>query len=927
MIKYYKILFFLFSLIPFLAQGQTDTIAFWTFESQSGQQLITPPNIYGPLSPEQGIGTLTSLHQNGAYAATFANPGNGTPKSLNINRWTTIGDYIQFKVNTTGKSTIRIAFEQGSASANGPSDFKVSYSTDGITFTDLPAGSFQQTASLTGDWTAANYVQGFTKSFNLPAALNNMANAYIRLSTTSLASVSPGGLVAPAGNSRFDNILITGISTVTTSQITNVATNDSSFCNAAANSFSVSFNTTATIPTTYTAERSDASGSFAAPVVIGSGTASPIAATIPAGTAAGSNYRIRVVATGSISQNTAGPIVIDPAISISLQPSGFTVCEGAIVNFEMQSTNAQTFQWLYNGSPVANNSWTNSYNLSAALPSDAGNYSVALTNGACADTTNNAVIVVNPGTIPNNTTVSGLRFLSSGSYFPVIANNGSCGRLAMIKALNNTLGNTTVTVTAGAPQQAGTNGPWYVGRYYNLNAATPPTGNVALSLYFSPQDWIAYNQSAPVAQQIVVNQTAQTLGNLYFSKLTNVNDLGTGNGVLLTPDSVRFQNGYWKVSLTVNGFNNLSTFYAHGNNFAPCATPTISITESINNICSGTTVSFSAVVTNQGTAPGYQWQVNGTNVATGISYSYTPANGDIVRCILTNTNCFNPTTATSNVITMQVNATVTPGIVISTSNPTSCSGAPVSYTATPSNGGTSPVYQWKVNGANMGSNSPSFDYTPANGDLISCELTSNAPCLTTNIPVLSNTITANVSSIITAAINVTANPSSNAVPGTPIVYTANVSGTTVYRLEWYVNGQLIQQQQSPDHTFTSTAAAVPDTVYAVLKVNGCFTDSVYQSNKVVVSSATGIPKLSAEVGLRFYPNPVLNQLTVAVNQGELKSVQLINTISQTQQIEQTITNQKQVVNLSRFASGIYYVKVLVKYQGKDYIIVEKIIKD
>lgn len=926
MFRFYKFLLFVFiSAVPFLATAQADTLAYWTFESRSGQQLITAPNAYGPLTPEQGSGTLSSVHQNGTYAATFANAGNGTGKSLNLNRWTTVGDYIQFQVNTTGKSTIQLSFEQGSASANGPLDFKVSYSTDGINFTDLPAGSFQQTASVNGEWTAATYLSGFHKTFALPAALNNVTNAYIRLSTTSLNSVSPGTQVAPAGNSRFDNILITGITVAPTTQITNVATNDSSFCNAGANTVLVSFNTNATTTTTYTVERSDASGNFTTPVAIGSGTASPITATIPAGTAAGSTYKIRVVSAGSVSLNTAGPVVIDPAVTISVQPAGFTVCEGTIVNLEMQSSNAQSYQWLHNGSPVANNSFSNAFNLSAAALSEAGTYRVALTNGACADTSNSAIVVVNPATIPANTTANGSRFFGANNNFPVIA-NGSCGRLASIRTLTNILGNTTVNLTAATPQQAGTNGPWHVGRSFTVNAATAPTSNVALSFYFSPADWTAYNLAAPSAQQIAVNQSAQTLGNLYFSKLTSLTDLGSSAAVL-TPDSVSFQNGYWKVSITVNSFNSQSTFYAHGSNFQPCPTPTISITESSNSVCSGTSVSYTATVINQGANPAYQWKVNGTNTATGATYSYTPANGDIITCILTNTDCFNPTSDTSNAITMLITPTVTPGVMIASSSPASCAGAQVTYTATTTNGGTAPAYQWKVNGSNMGSGTATFDYTPNDGDIITCELISNASCLSTTAPVQSNAITADVNALVTAAINITATPASNAPQTTPVVYTAAVSGTSVYNLDWYVNNQLVSQQASPNNTYTRTAAAVPDTVYAVLRVEGCFTAPTYQSNQVIVSLTNSIPKVALDLGLTFYPNPVQHSLTVEVHKGALKEIQLLNMLGQVQHTAQTPGSQKLVMDFAHLASGVYYVKVRVQYEGEDYVIVEKVVKE
>ncbi|RYD98470.1 MAG: T9SS type A sorting domain-containing protein [Sphingobacteriales bacterium] len=931
MLKLYKSFFFiLLSLMPFFASAQTDTIALWTFENQSGQQLISPPlTVYGPLQPETGLGNLTSMHQGGAYAATFANAGNGTPKSLNINRWTTIGDYIQFAVNTVGKSSIKLSFEQGSASNNGPRDFKVSYSTDGITFTDLPNGAFEQSLSLNGSvpgaWSATSYMNGFSKTFNLPAALDNKTTAYIRLSTTSLNSVTTGTNVTTTGNSRFDNILVTGTASVPATLITNVATNQSAFCNATSHAVAVSFTTNATGTATYTAQLSDASGSFTTPVVIGTGTTTPISATIPAGTTAGNSYKIRVVEGTSVSQNTAGPITLNQSLSITQQPANLTICEGGIVNFEMQSPNTQTYQWLYNGNPVAINSFANSYTIPAALPLNAGNYSVALSNGACRDTTNNAVLTVNPGTMPAATTVSGSRFLGGNIYYPVIANDGSCGRLAMINALNNNLASTTVSVIAGAPQQSGTTGPWHVGRSFTVTPTNAPTGNVAISCYFSPQDFIAYNQSAPATQQITVNQTAQTLGNLYLSKLTNLADLGTGT--VITPDSVSFQNDYWKVNITTNSFNNLATFYAHGNNFTPCPTPTISITESANTVCAGTTVNYTATITNQGASPAYQWQVNGANAGTGATYSYTPADGDTIRCVVTNIDCFSPVSDTSNTITMQITDTVTPGITITSDNNNTCAGTAITYTATATDTGTAPVYQWKVNGNNMGANATTFVYTPTNGDLVTCELTSNAICLTTTNPVVSNPITATVNDPVAATVTVTASPAGNATVGAPVVYTAAVSGTTSYNIDWYVNGQLAAQQQSPDNTYTRNAATVPDTVYAVLQVEGCFTDTAYTSNEVIVSTSTDIRELAVSLGLKCYPNPTTDNLTITLKQGSLKELQLINVLGQTVQTEAAVNSKQHVINLAKNAAGVYYVKVKLTHQGKEYLVVEQIIKN
>ena len=80
--------------------------------------------------------------------------------------------------------------------------------------------------------------------------------------------------------------------------------------------------------------------------------------------------------------------------------------------------------------------------------------------------------------------------------------------------------------------------------------------------------------------------------------------------------------------------------------------------------------------------------------------------------------CANPTTATSNEITMTVTAAVAPSVSIA-ANPgnTICTGTSVTFTATPTNGGTTPSYQWKLNGANVGTNSNTYSNNAlANGD-------------------------------------------------------------------------------------------------------------------------------------------------------------------------------------------------------------------
>ncbi|MEI6900522.1 MAG: hypothetical protein WCL00_11640, partial [Bacteroidota bacterium] len=195
-------------------------------------------------------------------------------------------------------------------------------------------------------------------------------------------------------------------------------------------------------------------------------------------------------------------------------------------------------------------------------------------------------------------------------------------------------------------------------------------------------------------------------------------------------------------SLTVCISNNPATSNTIMMTVNPYLPVSISISPSQNPYCAGTTVNFTATPNNQGITPFYQWKVNGVNAGPNNPvYSYIPTNGDVVTCILNSSvPCPTGNPATSNSVTMVENTNVTVSVSIAPSQNSVCSGTTVSFLATPINQGTAPVYQWKVNGVNAGTNSTAFSYVPLNGDLVTCKLTSNAPCAAGN-PATSNTVT------------------------------------------------------------------------------------------------------------------------------------------------------------------------------------------
>ena len=126
----------------------------------------------------------------------------------------------------------------------------------------------------------------------------------------------------------------------------------------------------------------------------------------------------------------------------------------------------------------------------------------------------------------------------------------------------------------------------------------------------------------------------------------------------------------------------------------------------------------------------YQWLVNGAPAGTGSVFSSTAlANNDAVSVtMLSDAACAAPAGAMSNTIAAVVIPTVAPSVSIAASAYSICAGSSISFTATPGHEGTSPAYQWFVNGNAAGSG---LVFSPVNlkdQDAVSVELSSDAVC-------------------------------------------------------------------------------------------------------------------------------------------------------------------------------------------------------
>ncbi len=364
----------------------------------------------------------------------------------------------------------------------------------------------------------------------------------------------------------------------------------------------------------------------------------------------------------------------------------------------------------------------------------------------------------------------------------------------------------------------------------------------------------AYCQGTPAAAL-----TADGSNLLWYSISTG----GTGSSTAPVPSTASVGTTEYYVSQTVSGCESTRARLAvtvNGNQAA-----SVSITADQTSVCPGTPVTFTATATNGGTAPAYQWRVNGTGVsgATGAVFtSSTLSNNDVVTVVMTasgNTACITGSPATSNAVTIAVTNSLAASVSITADQTSICPGTPVTFTATATNGGTAPVYQWRINGAAVAGtvNSTFTSSTLNNNDVVTVVMTAggnNIGCITGS-PATSNAVAMTVSSNLTASVSITADQTS-VCPGTPVTFTATATnGGTAPAYQWRVNGTNVAGATGV--TFSSSTLANNDRISVLMTVGGtgtgCISGSPATSNVITMSVSSS---LTASVSITADQNNV-----------------------------------------------------------------------
>ena len=384
--------------------------------------------------------------------------------------------------------------------------------------------------------------------------------------------------------------------------------------------------------------------------------------------------------------------------------------------------------------------------------------------------------------------------------------------------------------------------PNYISFFHNGGCSS----GKACVLHLPPYN--GYNYTYTVGQ-VIGPTTCVTPTTPSFSagSMGGCSALENGN-ILVTNPNTRF----YECNGSGTTFQNVTVGTVQSDRLKKCEVlgPFVTATALPTTVCAGSTVSLtSAASAPMQTSPSYtySWTSAPSGFTSGIqnptvtpaaagTYTYTVA--------VSSGGC----TGTASVKVVVNSATAAASVSIA-ANPGSsiCSGTSVSFTATPTNGGTSPTYQWKKGGTSI-SGATNSTYTSAslsNGDIITCNMTSNLSCVSGS-PATSNSVTMAVTMLPTAEAGTDAT-----FNGTPIMIGDPASGPGTF--SWLPTAGLSDPgiaQPSASPSFT--------TVYTLtVNNNGCTaTDDVTITVGVIAHTISGKTRyLNKAISGNPVPNP------------------------------------------------------------------------
>lgn len=484
--------------------------------------------------------------------------------------------------------------------------------------------------------------------------------------------------------------------------------------------------------------------------------------------------------------------------------------------------------------------------FTAQLSNSSGSFASPVTIGTVSATTGGAIIC----TIPSNVTAGTgyrVRVVSSNpartsannginldmSPAPNItgaANSPVCEGLTIQLTSSSTTGGVSYSWTGPGSYSSSTQNPSitnatlgnagdYIVTASSNGCSSKDTVNVVITP--GPSKPVAGSNS-PVCTKGSIDLTASSTTGATYSWSGPNNFSSTSQNPSRSNASLAM-GGYYKVIASLNGCSSMPDSVLVN----VVAGPEIGAIPSPGNVvCQGDSITFLAFTSNAGTGATYQWMKNGSPIPGANALKYVAgglATGDVISITLTpgaGGSCSSPVSSINIPVTvLQYKA---PTVSISaTPNTAVWEGLLVTFTATTTDAGANPKYQWKVNGQDVqGATGQTWGATTLkNNDVIRCEIISDYKCPQPKTAV-SNELTLTVMTDVTdinsnQEIHLYPNPNSG-----DFTITGLTPGTTTLVEVINTIGQIVYSKNiNPDgHTINIQCGQLPAGVY-ILKLN------------------------------------------------------------------------------------------------------------
>jgi len=419
------------------------------------------------------------------------------------------------------------------------------------------------------------------------------------------------------------------------------------------------------------------------------------------------------------------------------------------------------------------------------------------------------------------------------------------------------LGNLSAPVSVLLDNQTGSTGNYYISdemhdriRYVNVSvsASGPPTFTGG-----SPQTLVVCENSTANSLNSLLQVAESTTGlTLNWSVATPPTHGGTltatysttSTGSSITPTGLSYT--------PPTGFSGTDAFKIQVSNGTSTATTTINVTvnpippvasigSTATSVCVGSTITLTETTT------GGVWAAaNADARVAGGTVTGVAGGTDEIYYIVSN-SCGSDSAR----VAITVNSSAAPSVSITSSLGTTTCGVPGTFTATAVNGGPTPAFQWSVNGTPVtGATLPSYTYIPSAGDVVSVQLTSDAPCVT--VATATATITMSGGTSIVPTINIATGLASDTLCiGIPITLTSVITnGGSAPVYSWTVNG--ISSGSGTTLVYTPSATSEGDIIVCRLTSSiPCAIPSSVLSNDIIIhirSAATSSVNITANPG-------------------------------------------------------------------------------